>query len=199
VALFSGYFYDYPEEREYYDNACVNNISLSDDHRRACKKYSLGLTSYETLIDYPPETDNPDHFQPTMAQKVNLSWEWMKKWHKIYNTFQINHDFLKNNTQFEELEHPRWGMIMCARSTRALKSGEELFGYYGYKESDFPYDFPWYFEEKLKVDKMLRLNRKNIKKIKKKKWKISYRFYYHFCNSFTLFDINICFQNNTAM
>lgn len=71
VALFSGFFYDHPEEKDYYDQACIYNTSLSDDHRRACKKYSLGLSSYKTLIDYPPEMDKPGTFHPTMAQKVS--------------------------------------------------------------------------------------------------------------------------------
>jgi hypothetical protein len=71
VALFSGYFFDHPEEIQYYDEACIQNTSLSDDYRRACKKYSLGLPSYKTLIDYPPELDEPGTFHPTMAQKVD--------------------------------------------------------------------------------------------------------------------------------
>lgn len=71
VALFSGYFFDYPEEIQYYDETCVQNTSLSDDHRRACKKYSVGLPAYKTMIEYPPELDKPGVFHPTMAQKVS--------------------------------------------------------------------------------------------------------------------------------
>jgi hypothetical protein len=88
--------------------------------------------------------------------------------------FQINHDFLKNNTLFHELEHPRWGSIMSALSTKPLKAGEELFGYYGYEVSDFPYDFPWYFDEKRKIDKLMRITlkkEKDLKNLKQKKKK----------------------------
>jgi hypothetical protein len=48
----------------------VENTSLSDYYRRACKKYSLGLASYETTIDIPPEMDLPGIFHPTLGPKV---------------------------------------------------------------------------------------------------------------------------------
>ena len=32
-----------------------------------------------------------------------------------------------------------------------VKSGEELFTYYGYPRLNMPYDYPWYWELKRKV------------------------------------------------
>ena len=48
------------------------------------------------------------------------------------------------------MEHPRWGPIRCVESLRPIKSGEEIFTYYGYETIDPPghppEDYPWYFE-----------------------------------------------------
>jgi len=70
VSIFSGLFYDDPEESKIYHEKCKDNISLSDDHRRACKKFSLRVVSYQTTIDIPPELDTPETFHPTLGPKV---------------------------------------------------------------------------------------------------------------------------------
>ena len=61
------------------------------------------------------------------------------------------------------MDYPRWGIILSVVATRNLKAGEELYGYYGYKRQEFPADFPWYWELKMKVDKEQRLQ-SNAKK-----------------------------------
>jgi hypothetical protein len=53
-----------------YHTTRADNTSLSDEYRRACKKYSLGLATYETTIDIPPEMDKKGMFQPTLGPKV---------------------------------------------------------------------------------------------------------------------------------
>ena len=68
------------------------------------------------------------------------------------NYLQINHDFRRNNSVYFNIEHPRWGAIMGVVTTRHIKSGEELFTYYGYSKRNMPYDFPWYWELKRKVE-----------------------------------------------
>ena len=61
------------------------------------------------------------------------------------------------------MDHPRWGLIQSAVSTRYIRAGEELYGYYGYdKPGSFPDDFPWYWEQKMKVDKVSRLKAKKF-------------------------------------
>jgi hypothetical protein len=47
------------------------HYSRSDEERRHCKKYSVSLESFVTIIDIPPELDGPDDFHPTLGQKVN--------------------------------------------------------------------------------------------------------------------------------
>ena len=60
------------------------------------------------------------------------------------------------------MDHPRWGLIQSVVATRDIKTGEELFGYYGYNQNQamFPNDFPWYFELKAKIEKAKRLRRR---------------------------------------
>ena len=70
VSLYSGLLYDYPTEANIYSELKVSNTSKSDEYRRACKKYSLGLSTYHTTIDIPPELDLPETFHPTLGPKV---------------------------------------------------------------------------------------------------------------------------------
>ena len=42
----------------------------SDDERRHCKKYSVGLTAFNAGINIPPELDSPEVFHPTLGPKV---------------------------------------------------------------------------------------------------------------------------------
>ena len=46
---------------------------------------------------------------------------------------------------FREAEHPRWGLIYSVVVQKDLKSGMEVFAYYGYTREDFPADHPWYW------------------------------------------------------
>lgn len=75
--------------------------------------------------------------------------------------FQVNHNFVLNNTHFEPIDHPRWGIIQSVVTNRDLKAGEELFGHYGYKKVAFPLDRPWYHELERKIQKERRMESKN--------------------------------------
>ena len=55
------------------------------------------------------------------------------------------------------MDHPRWGLIQSLIATRNIKAGEELYAHYGYSTRNFPSDFPWYWELKMKVDKENRM------------------------------------------
>ena len=135
----------------------MDNTAKSDDYRRHCKKYSLGITTFGGTIDLPPEFDvNP---LPNLGPKVN-------------------HHFKDSNSGYVEIEHPRWGLIQSVTAMRDLKAGEELFTYYGYGKNDFPSDFLWYHEAKLAIDREERMEKekekselktKTKKKSKKKK------------------------------
>lgn len=53
-----------------YNNSEIILSFRSDDERRHCKKYSLGMESFKAVIDIPPEFDGTDTFQPTFGPKV---------------------------------------------------------------------------------------------------------------------------------
>ena len=62
-------FFFTSEQAELYRQQCQYNITKSKDYRRACKKYSLGLSTYDGRIDIKPELDvNP---LPNLGPKVN--------------------------------------------------------------------------------------------------------------------------------
>jgi len=61
---------------------------------------------------------------------------------------------------------------MSVWTTKELKAGDELFGYYGYKNSIFPSDFPWYFEEKLRIEREDRLEEEKKAKLMSKSKKM---------------------------
>ena len=70
VSLVSGLFYDFPTEAKIYSESKEMNTSRTDEYRRACKKYSLELSTYHTTISIPPELDLPETFHPTLGPKV---------------------------------------------------------------------------------------------------------------------------------
>ena len=84
---------------------------------------------------------------------------------------KVNHHFRANNSILGTMEHPRWGLIMTITPTRDIKSGEEIFIYYGYENErnsgEFPIDYPWYWDQKMALEKEERLEQE--KKMTKKK------------------------------
>jgi hypothetical protein len=158
ASIYSLFLYRHKDQMDIYLGKCSNNITKSNDYRRECKKYSLGLSSFMARIDLPPEFDvNP---LPNLGPKVN-------------------HHFRFNNSVYMELEHPRWGLIQSVTTTRDIKAGKELFTNYGYGKNDFPDDFPWYWEKMRAQEKEERLleeaalkeqyQKKNKKKKQQKK------------------------------
>eukprot|EP00095_Tigriopus_kingsejongensis_P002319 maker-scaffold347_size200506-snap-gene-0.25 protein:Tk02319 transcript:maker-scaffold347_size200506-snap-gene-0.25-mRNA-1 annotation:"hypothetical protein BRAFLDRAFT_120570" len=146
LCFYDGFIYN-EEQSTIYRGKCTYNTSKSDDYRRHCKKYALGITYTGATINIPPEYDQPTSFHPTTAHK-------------------INHHFLRNNTYFGDMEHPRWGIIQSVRMSdyKTVVPNEEIFGFYGYHPWDFPEDFPWYHELKMQVERELRLQKQSVAK-----------------------------------
>ena len=68
-ASFYSLFLFTSEQEILYHQQCTNNISKSMDYRRGCKKYTLGMRTYDGVIDIKPELDiNP---LPNLGPKVN--------------------------------------------------------------------------------------------------------------------------------
>ena len=78
--------------------------------------------------------------------------------------FQVNHDFRKHNSEYINIEHPRWGAIMGVSTTTNVKAGEEIFTNYGYpRKLPMPEDFPWYWDMKKQIEDAENLEAKNSK------------------------------------
>ena len=128
------------------------NKSKSDEYRRHCVKYCLGIESYYAQWNLPPEYDeNP---LPNLGPK-------------------INHHFTAINSFFTLCEHPRWGFISSIVPELNLKAGDELLADYGYGNKDgiqqeFPDDFPWYWELKRQLENEENVKKKKLKKKSKK-------------------------------
>jgi len=67
---YSGFLYDIGPEADGYSTSCIHNETLSMNERRACEKYSIRLSYFDTLISIPPAMDKPGMFQPTVGPKV---------------------------------------------------------------------------------------------------------------------------------
>jgi len=75
VSLYNGYVYD-TEQIEIYKKHCSMNISKTDDERRLCSKYGIGIRMLDKMIYIPPELDIPETFFPTLGQKINHNFEY---------------------------------------------------------------------------------------------------------------------------
>ena len=72
VSSYNGFVFGHENgENLLYTDSCSMNLTKTDDERRHCKKYSLGLRSRAATIDIPPEYDQPDSFLPSWGPKVN--------------------------------------------------------------------------------------------------------------------------------
>jgi [histone H3]-lysine4 N-methyltransferase len=79
----------------------------------------------DCVLDVPPPYDGTDHYCATLGHKAN-------------------HAFA-NNAEYEIYEHPRFGLIKCLRTRRAVAAGEELTVAYGYDDAllgQLPLDSP---------------------------------------------------------
>ena len=77
VSSYNGFAYDKQNgEHALYREGCIMNITKTDDERRHCKKYSLGLYGKNAQIEIPPEVDQPESFIPSWGPKVNEIILW---------------------------------------------------------------------------------------------------------------------------
>ena len=84
AAMYSLFLYSKPDQTDLFSQACTYNTSKSDDYRRHCKKYSVGVSIINAEIHLPPELDvNP---LPNLGNdKVNLGND--KVWTSISENF----------------------------------------------------------------------------------------------------------------
>ena len=73
ITSYLGYVYDTEELGIYYRHCCMN-VSKSDDERRHCVKYSIGIAFLNKTINIPPEVDVPDTFFRSLGPKVKIAY-----------------------------------------------------------------------------------------------------------------------------
>ncbi|TRY68614.1 hypothetical protein TCAL_03221 [Tigriopus californicus] len=73
------------------------------------------------ILDIPPEHRSTQNYCASLAHKVN-------------------HSFAPN-ARFSDFCHPRFGRILCVKSTKKIRKGAEIFCNYGYNLADCP---EWY-------------------------------------------------------
>ena len=69
ITSYLGYVYG-EEESDVYDRRCLMNISKSDDERRHCVKYKIGISYLNKKINIPPEVDIPETYLRSLGPKV---------------------------------------------------------------------------------------------------------------------------------
>ena len=70
VSLYCGFFLTKDEHMQYWFS-CADNITKTDDERRHCSKYTVGVDYIDKWGHIPPEMDTPKTFFPTMGHKVS--------------------------------------------------------------------------------------------------------------------------------
>jgi len=81
----------------------------------------------------------------------------MMKEEPVTNTRSLWFDILLkfNYSAYNEIEHPRWGVIQGVGTMKPIKVGEEIFTFYDYKRASFPADYPWYHEAQRRIKEEL--------------------------------------------
>jgi hypothetical protein len=73
ISSYTGFIFgEHNGEQSIYNQNCGMNITKTDDERRHCQKYGLGLPSRNAIINIPPEYDQPGSFLPSCGPKVIL-------------------------------------------------------------------------------------------------------------------------------
>ena len=79
VSSYNGFVFDEKNgEHELYSRRCIMNLLTSDNERRHCVKYRLGLPSRNATIFIPPEYDQIERFIPSWGPKVNPNIFYIK-------------------------------------------------------------------------------------------------------------------------
>ncbi len=118
-----------------HEKACHQNKTLSNEERRACTKYTVGLETTDGKLDIPPWMDD-GRYSATSGHKVNCA---------------VGEEA---NALFMEAEHPRFGLVLAVVARVDIDEGQEVLVDYGYKEAPFPSDHLWYHEAKRKAQTM---------------------------------------------
>jgi len=102
---------------------------ISDDLQK-----NLITLDDEITLDIPPKFSNIVDYRSSLGHKVNH-----------------NFSSRKVNAEFGLMNHPRFGLVRCVRSTRAIGVGEEIFVNYGYGTDESDEGHPMWYQQGLKI------------------------------------------------
>ena len=119
VAVYAGLRMTHSEYDANYDD--TPDESHDDVHKNL-----IGLND-DFTIDVPPQLTSIVDYRSSLGHKAN-------------------HKFDENeiNAEFGKMNHPRFGLVKCIRSTRDIEPGEEIYVHYGYGESEDEWQPNWY-------------------------------------------------------
>ena len=119
VAVYAGVLL---QDSEYHDNFDdVPDESYDDVHK------NLIELNDDITIDVPPQFTSIVDYRSSLGHKANL---------------KLDEDEV--NAEFGEMNHPRFGLVRCIRSTRDIEPGEEIYVDYGYGEEEEDWQPNWY-------------------------------------------------------
>jgi hypothetical protein len=124
------------EEEDIHDIQCFSQFSdlppdkVDIDVKRKCHKYKIS-SHLGALINIPPEWDDINLYNATLAHKVNNKFEPF------------------TNADFSFMEHPRFGVMVSIFAIKNITAGEEIFLDYTYAVNAIGKKMvPWYFQQR---------------------------------------------------
>ena len=107
--------------------------NITDEMYEDMQKNLITLDD-DITIDIPPKYSNIVDYRSSLGHKVN-------------------HNFVDKevNAEFGLMNHPRFGLVRCIRSTRAIGAGEEIFVNYGYGTDEKDEGHPTWYKHGLKM------------------------------------------------
>ena len=119
VAVYAGLLLDNLEYQSIFKNVTFD--TYADVHKNV-----IELNDSFTM-DVPPNYSNIIDYRSSLAHKVNFKWKESEI-----------------NGEFADMNHPRFGSVICIRSTRDIEIGEEIYVDYGYGEDEEDWHPKWY-------------------------------------------------------
>ena len=109
--------------------------NITDEMSEDMQKNLITLDD-DITIDIPPRYSSIIDYRSSLGHKVN-------------------HNFVDKevNAEFGLMNHPRFGLVRCIRSTRAINVGEEIFVDYGYGTDEKDDGHPKWYQKGLQMSK----------------------------------------------
>ena len=129
--LYAGLQYDEEQHTEFQSSYCF----LHAAGKNPCDKYAIG-THKGAMILLPGDLPDREVYRATSAYKIN-------------NAFGED-----VTSQFIDVEHPRFGLIVGVSTVKPVKKDSEILINYGYSSGNTKGNHGWYFEQEKQYKEM---------------------------------------------